>query len=54
MHVQSEKELLAVVFAFHNFSSAYISQVKSDHKTSEMAMKELLAAAPPQLYHMLL
>lgn len=56
-YAQIEKELLAVVFAFHKFHQ-YVygkqAQVESDHKPLEMIVKKPLSAAPPRLQCILL
>ena len=56
-HAQIEKELLAVVFAFHKFHHYTYGRevtVESDHKPLEAITKKRLSAAPPRLQRMLL
>ena len=56
-YAQIEKELLAVVFAFHKFHQYVYGkevQVESDHKPLEMIVRKPLSAAPPRLQRMLL
>ena len=56
-YAQIEKELLAVVFAFHRFHQYVYGKdviVESDHKPLEAITRKQLSAAPPRLQRMLL
>ena len=53
-YAQTEKELLAVVFAFTKFHQHVYSKdviMESDHKPLEAILKKSLATAPPECYY---
>ena len=56
-YAQTEKELLAIVFAcekFHQFIYGFTTKVQSDHKPLKTIFTKPLCSVPPKLQRMLL